>query len=71
MAAVGQAVGQLKPCLDVSRVTNYIFTGLEKEKNEAEGKRLDLEAKTEAAGAARHLLWSEFCLFFLWKSLME
>ena len=62
MAAVGQVVGQLKPCLNVSRVTNYTFTGLEKEKNEAEGKRLDLEAKTEAAGAARRLLWSETCL---------
>jgi len=36
--------------------------GLEKEKNEAEGKRLDLEAKTEAAEAARRLLWSETCL---------
>jgi len=36
--------------------------GLEKEKNEAEGKRLGPEAKMEAAGAAHRLLWSEFCL---------
>ena len=66
LAAVGQVVGQFNlKCLQEDKFSlkigncSRLFAGLEKEKNEDVGKKVDLEAKTEAAEAAPHLLWSE------------
>ena len=41
-------------------VLNFkLFTGQEKEKNAGVGKKVDLEARMEAAEAAHRLLWSK------------
>ena len=64
LAAVGPVVGQFSlKCLagwTFGHVLNKkLCAGQEKEKNEGVGKKVDLEARMEAAEAVHRLLWSK------------